>query len=98
MTSDGEGEDAMQQAATKATNGNRESRPSGVPGDARALRILAKSVFRELKTTGYTRSDIVAFATNGVMIARFAGIDVAPGFGAGDGRDFFRRRFDIVIE
>ena len=29
----------------------------------RALRILAKSVFRELKTTGYSRSDIVAFAT-----------------------------------
>ena len=31
--------------------------------EPRALRILAKSVFRELKTTGYTRSDIVAFAT-----------------------------------
>jgi hypothetical protein len=29
----------------------------------RALRILAKSVFRELKSTGHTRSDIVAFAT-----------------------------------
>lgn len=29
----------------------------------RALRILAKSVFRELKSSGYTRSDIVAFAT-----------------------------------
>ena len=32
-------------------------------GEPRALRILAKSVFRELKTTGYSRSDIVAFAT-----------------------------------
>lgn len=31
--------------------------------EPRALRILAKSVFRELKTTGHTRSDIVAFAT-----------------------------------
>jgi hypothetical protein len=31
--------------------------------EPRALRILAKSVFRELKTTGYTRSDIVSFAT-----------------------------------
>ena len=31
--------------------------------EPRALRILAKSVFRELKTTGYNRSDIVAFAT-----------------------------------
>lgn len=29
----------------------------------RALRILAKSVFRELKSSGYKRSDIVAFAT-----------------------------------
>ncbi|GAB4198427.1 MAG: hypothetical protein OHK0013_07530 [Sandaracinaceae bacterium] len=29
----------------------------------RALRILAKSVFRELKSSGYTRSDILAFAT-----------------------------------
>ena len=32
-------------------------------GEPRALRILAKSVFRELKTTGYSRSDIVSFAT-----------------------------------
>lgn len=29
----------------------------------RALRILAKSVFRELKSNGHSRSDIVAFAT-----------------------------------
>ena len=65
MTSDGEGEDAMQQAATKATNGNRESRP-GVPGDARALRILAKSVYRDLKSSGYSRSDIVHF-TNALL-------------------------------
>jgi hypothetical protein len=34
-----------------------------VTNEPRALRILAKSVFRELKTTGYSRSDIVAFAT-----------------------------------
>ena len=31
--------------------------------EPRALRILAKSVFRELKSTGHSRSDIVAFAT-----------------------------------
>ena len=31
--------------------------------EPRALRILAKSVFRELKTSGHSRSDIVAFAT-----------------------------------
>lgn len=29
----------------------------------RQLQILAKSVFRELKSTGHSRSDIVAFAT-----------------------------------
>ncbi|MBD3612453.1 MAG: hypothetical protein HUJ13_08615, partial [Hydrogenovibrio crunogenus] len=29
----------------------------------RSLRILAKSVFKELKSTGHSRSDIVAFAT-----------------------------------
>ena len=29
----------------------------------RALRILAKSVFRELKSSGYSRGDILAFAT-----------------------------------
>jgi hypothetical protein len=28
----------------------------------RALRILAKSVFRELKSSGYNRSEILAFA------------------------------------
>jgi hypothetical protein len=33
------------------------------PSQPRALRILAKSVFRELKSSGYTRSDILAFAT-----------------------------------
>ncbi|MGF1467262.1 MAG: hypothetical protein ACFCGT_14140 [Sandaracinaceae bacterium] len=31
--------------------------------DQRALRILAKSVFRELKTHGYDRSDILSFTT-----------------------------------
>lgn len=37
---------------------------SSIPtAEPRALRIIAKSVFRELKTTGYSRSDIVAFAT-----------------------------------
>ncbi|MBX3250622.1 MAG: hypothetical protein KF901_25820 [Myxococcales bacterium] len=31
--------------------------------DERALRILAKSVYRELKTTGHSRQDIVGFAS-----------------------------------
>ncbi|MEO0325210.1 MAG: hypothetical protein AAF447_19785 [Myxococcota bacterium] len=38
-------------------------RPSLVPGDERALRILAKSVYRELKTSGHSRSDIVGFTS-----------------------------------
>ncbi len=29
----------------------------------KALRILAKSVFRELKSSGYQRTEILAFAT-----------------------------------
>lgn len=33
------------------------------PGQPRALRILAKSTFRELKSSGYSRSEILAFAT-----------------------------------
>ncbi len=37
--------------------------PTTTTPEPRALRILAKSVFRELKTTGHSRSDIVAFAT-----------------------------------
>lgn len=65
MTSDDEGDDEMQ-ANAQGTNGTRESRPSGVPGDARALRILAKSVYRDLKSSGYSRSDIVHF-TNALL-------------------------------
>lgn len=34
-----------------------------VEAQPRALRILAKSTFRELKSSGYSRSDILAFAT-----------------------------------
>ena len=33
------------------------------PAQPRALRILAKSTFRELKSSGYNRSEILAFAT-----------------------------------
>jgi hypothetical protein len=44
----------MQEPMTNAT-------PS--TAQPRALRILAKSVFRELKSSGHSRSDIVAFAT-----------------------------------
>lgn len=39
----------------------RDVQAQPAPGDRRALRILAKSVYRELKTTGYQRNDMVAF-------------------------------------
>ena len=35
-------------------------------GDERALKILAKSVYRELKASGYSRSDMVGF-TNALL-------------------------------
>ncbi len=53
---------------TRAANGRTDTqRPEGQLADPstqpRALRILAKSVFRELKSSGYSRGDILAFAT-----------------------------------
>jgi len=42
------------------------STPSSPEGDDRALRILAKSVYRELKSSGHSRSDIVGF-TNALL-------------------------------
>ena len=38
-----------------------DTRPTHAPATARALKILAKSVHRELKSSGYSRSDIVSF-------------------------------------
>ena len=44
------------------TTTNSSSTPSSSPkGDGRALRILAKSVYRELRSSGHSRSDIVGF-------------------------------------
>ncbi len=40
-----------------------ERRPSSPPEADRTLRILAKSVYRELKASGHTRSDIVGFTS-----------------------------------
>ncbi|MEM9072318.1 MAG: hypothetical protein AAGE52_27675 [Myxococcota bacterium] len=47
----------------RTAESTRESRPAP---DARALRILAKSVYRELKGSGYSQSDIVNF-TNSLL-------------------------------
>ncbi|UCH30301.1 MAG: hypothetical protein JSV06_04550 [Myxococcales bacterium] len=44
----------------------RSQNPSAPPADSRGVRILAKSVYRELRNSGHSRSDIVAF-TNAVL-------------------------------
>jgi hypothetical protein len=49
-----------------------------VVGQPRALRILAKSTFRELKSSGYSRSDILAFATEVLSLVSTDLRDVAP--------------------
>ena len=55
-------EDSPMQTSTQES-----ARPSQSPaGDNRALRILAKSVFRELRSSGHSRSDIVGF-TNALL-------------------------------
>jgi len=45
--------------------GMSDSNSAATPTAAqpKALRILAKSVFRELKSSGYQRTEILAFAT-----------------------------------
>ena len=40
-----------------------DRRPSTPPEADRSLRILAKSVYRELKANGHSRSDIVGFTS-----------------------------------
>jgi hypothetical protein len=40
--------------------------PKAQAADNRSVRILAKSVYRELRSSGHSRSDIVAF-TNAVL-------------------------------
>ncbi|MFW6066739.1 MAG: hypothetical protein ACOC97_00255 [Myxococcota bacterium] len=40
--------------------------PTDRAADPRAVRILAKSVYRELKASGYSRSDMVGF-TNALL-------------------------------
>ena len=36
--------------------------PSSEPRDPRALKILAKSIYKELRTSGYEERDVMAFA------------------------------------
>ena len=49
------------------------------PTQPRALRILAKSTFRELKSSGYSRSDILAFATEMLsLVSSDIRVEAAP--------------------
>ncbi len=54
------------QTASNNTVPNNSSRPSTPAGDGRALRILAKSVYKELRSSGHSRTDIVGF-TNALL-------------------------------
>lgn len=36
----------------------------------RAIKILAKSTFRELKSSGYSRADVLAFATEMLALVK----------------------------
>jgi hypothetical protein len=45
---------------------SRNHSPSVPAANSRGVRILAKSVYRELRNSGHSRSDIVAF-TNAVL-------------------------------
>ena len=54
------------QAAAATSEAADHGRISSPAGDARALRILAKSVYRELRASGHSRSDIVG-VTNALL-------------------------------
>lgn len=64
------GETALQTKSTgesqMQTQASEQDRISTPAGDARALRILAKSVYRELRASGHSRTDIVGF-TNALL-------------------------------
>jgi hypothetical protein len=44
-----------------------ETQRAAATGDERALRIMAKSVYRDLKAAGHSRTEVIAFA--GSLIA-----------------------------
>lgn len=54
------------------------TRTTPTPVDSRAVKILAKSVYRELKASGHSRSDIVGF-TNALL--ELVTTDMRPGSG-----------------
>ena len=58
-----------------------EPTPASV-NDARAVKILAKSVYRELRANGHSRSDVVGFANELLELLTNELADDAPGAGA----------------
>lgn len=62
------GDTEMQTTTTASSTTRTSSTPAGSTpaGDARPLRILAKSVYRELRASGHSRTDIVGF-TNALL-------------------------------
>jgi hypothetical protein len=59
-------EGLMAQAATQPTPTDPETRspaPSSLPNREKALRILSKSIYKELRQNGYEPKQIVALAT-----------------------------------
>ena len=52
----------MEKSSIPVAVDSREKRPSAKP-DPKALAILAKSIFRELRAQGYEPAQIVGFAT-----------------------------------
>jgi hypothetical protein len=53
----------MPQALTQTKTTTREPVPASVPNREKALRILSKSIYKELRQNGYEPKQIVALAT-----------------------------------
>ena len=53
----------MPQALTQTKTTTRDPVPSTVPNREKALKILSKSIYKELRQNGYEPKQIVALAT-----------------------------------
>ncbi len=57
----------VQSASKPVTQSRKHSRtpdnPSSILGDARSARILAKTIYRELRANGMEEADVISIAT-----------------------------------
>ena len=53
----------MPQAITQTKSTNRQAVPSAIPNREKALKILSKSIYKELRENGYEPKQIVSLAT-----------------------------------